>query len=96
MILALDKYTEHNYHNEKVKLYIAENFYGDREESTGWGCACENEVDHDFTDRIDSEFLVKAIPNLTDEEKEELMDIEQLWVYYCPMCEHWGMDGQNV
>lgn len=45
---------------------------------------------------LDSEYLIPLIPELTAEEKEELEDIQQVWVYYCPDCKEWAMDGENI
>ena len=96
MLLA-EKYSRHNYHNEKVAKWILDNFDGQIElvrpgESF---CSCED-TEYDRTERIDSEYIIDAIPNLTTEEVNELIDIEQVWVYYCPRCLEWAMDGLNI
>jgi hypothetical protein len=50
----------------------------------------------DYIWRIDSDYLIEVIPDLTEEEKEELEDIEQVCVYYCPDCGSWALDGANI
>lgn len=50
----------------------------------------------DYICMIDSDYLLKVIPNLNEEEKEELEDIAQVWVYYCPDCKEWALDGANI
>ncbi|MDG1651656.1 hypothetical protein P7D08_26135 [Bacillus pacificus] len=41
---------------------------------------------------IDTEELVNKIPGLTEKEIEELLDIQYLRVYACPVCEDWSLD----
>ena len=49
-----------------------------------------------YYDKYDWEYLVKAIKDLTEEEKEELEDIGNLRVYYCGVCHEWALDGDNL
>lgn len=48
-----------------------------------------------FYEKIDGEELAKEIPGLTEEEKEELIDIESVRIYACTHCLSWAMDGDN-
>ncbi|MFP7442623.1 MULTISPECIES: hypothetical protein [Bacillus] len=50
----------------------------------------------DYLYRIDIEELFEGIPNLTFEEKEELEEAAQIWVYYCPFCKEWAVDGAHI
>ncbi|MCM3603219.1 hypothetical protein M3175_20995 [Robertmurraya korlensis] len=50
----------------------------------------------DYTWYIESEYLIEQIPNLTADEIEELEDMEQVWIHYCPECHEWAMDGANI
>lgn len=71
-----------------------------------WGCLCltgegPKDDDSDFEyiayyDKIDAEWLVQeGIEGLTEQDKEEILDIENLRIYACPTCEKWSLDGDN-
>lgn len=45
-----------------------------------------------YFESIDTEELVNKIPGLTEKEIEELLGIQQLRVYGCPVCKNWSLD----
>lgn len=51
---------------------------------------------YDYTDSYDPEDIISVVGGLSDAEKAELLDIQTLYVYYCPFCEQWSMDGANI
>ncbi|WP_220775577.1 hypothetical protein [Bacillus sp. BML-BC060] len=48
-----------------------------------------------YYNKSNSQVLVKYIPDLTEEEKEELLDLGNLRIYGCPRCQIWSLDGDN-
>ncbi|MFS0783329.1 hypothetical protein [Bacillus sp. 1P06AnD] len=56
----------------------------------------EEERYYDYSDDVIAEDIIKFVPGLTEEEKEELHDIEAVRVYYCPFCLEWATDGANI
>lgn len=100
----VEKYGQHNFHNEKVNKWLIENHAGGAwsthwgcKEGDGFGCGCEEEneeYDH-YYDKYDYEELIAGIPDLTEEEKEELESVENIRVYLCPECGTWSVDGDN-
>lgn len=99
------KYVKHNFHNKKVNQWLIENHTGgdgSRQWGHGYGdefgqCDChEKDEEYEFYyDKYDYEELIKAIPQLTEEEKEELEGVENIRVYICPDCGEWSVDGDN-
>ena len=43
----------------------------------------------------EDEILVHLIPELTEEEKEDLRDYENIRIYLCPVCGAWGVDSDQ-
>ncbi len=41
---------------------------------------------------VDVEEFMDKIPDLTEEEREELLDMGILRIYLCPECENWSLD----
>ena len=54
---------------------------------------------HYFYDHLTSEYLVEdmeeAFGSLSEEEKEEILDLGNVRVYACPICDVWSVDGDN-
>ncbi|WP_156577004.1 hypothetical protein [Bacillus luti] len=48
-----------------------------------------------YHNKSNSQILVKYIPDLTEEEKGELLDLGNLRIYGCPHCSTWSLDGDN-
>ena len=49
-----------------------------------------------YYDKYDFEYLIKEIPDLTEEEIEELEDVENIRIYYCDVCHLWCLDADNI
>lgn len=107
MKLDPKKYRGHNVHDEKLNKWILEN-HVPTELATDWGCKrgqendfgcwCE-ELDEDYDhyyDKYVCKYLVEEIPNLTEDEKEDLESLDRIRVYACPICGAWSVDGDNI
>lgn len=51
---------------------------------------------YDQNGKIDTDVIISEIKNLTDREKRDLVDMEQVWIYLCPECGQWAMDGADI
>lgn len=49
-----------------------------------------------YYDKYYAKDLTIHIPNLTEEEKEDLIETGNLRVYYCSHCHEWALDGDEI
>lgn len=100
--LTMDNYSEHNFHNETLNKWLVENHEGSSYDwdydcyiNTSPVCNCEGEEYDFFYDTYDAENLVQYIQNLTEEERQDIINLINIRVYLCPQCGAWGVDGDD-